>query len=77
MISVTAYSLNCFGAMCKPLTVQEELKTKCFRMSEDSSDESYSLEGIVFGLDGWFIMCLDLIIGVAKATSNTRFYDGY
>ena len=62
MISVTAYSLNCFGATCKSLTVQEESKTKCFRMSEDSSDESYRLEGIVFGLDGRFITCLGWII---------------
>jgi len=46
-------------------------------MSEDSSDESYRLEGIVLGLDGRFIMCLGWIIGVAEATSNTRFCDGY
>lgn len=35
-------------------------------------DESYSLEGIAFGLADGLIMCLGLIIGIAEATSDTR-----
>lgn len=42
-------------------------------MAENLSEESYSLEGIAFGLADGLIMCLGLIIGVAEATSNTHF----
>ena len=41
-------------------------------MTEDNSKESYHLEGIAFGLADGLIMCLGLIIGVAEATSDTR-----
>ena len=41
-------------------------------MSEGSSEESYRLEGIAFGLADGLIMCLGLIIGVAEATSQTQ-----
>jgi len=42
-------------------------------MTENSSGESYRLEGIAFGLADGLIMCLGLIIGVAEATSDTSF----
>ncbi len=41
-------------------------------MAEDSSEESYRLEGIAFGLADGLIMCLGLIIGVAEATYQTH-----
>jgi predicted membrane protein (TIGR00267 family) len=41
-------------------------------MAENNSEESYSLEGIAFGLADGLIMCLGLIIGVAEATSQTH-----
>lgn len=41
-------------------------------MTEDSSEESYRLEGIAFGLADGLIMCLGLIIGVAEVTPDTR-----
>jgi len=41
-------------------------------MSENSSEESYRLEGVAFGLADGLIMCLGLIIGVAGATSQTN-----
>lgn len=41
-------------------------------MVKNSSDESYNLEGIAFGLVDGLIMCLGLIIGIAEATSNTH-----
>ncbi|MCW4055407.1 MAG: VIT1/CCC1 transporter family protein [Candidatus Bathyarchaeota archaeon] len=41
-------------------------------MTEDTSEESYRLEGIAFGLADGLIMCLGLIIGVAEATSQTH-----
>lgn len=41
-------------------------------MAESSSDETYRLEGIAFGLADGLIMCLGLIIGVAEATSQTH-----
>ena len=41
-------------------------------MAENTSGESYRLEGIAFGLADGLIMCLGLIIGVAEATSQTH-----
>jgi len=41
-------------------------------MTENPSEQSYRLEGIAFGLTDGLIMCLGLIIGVAEATSDTR-----
>lgn len=41
-------------------------------MPEVSSDESYRLEGVAFGLADGLIMCLGLIIGMAKVTSDPR-----
>lgn len=45
---------------------------KVLKTTENSSKESYRLEGIAFGLADGLIMCLGLIIGVAEATSQTR-----
>lgn len=41
-------------------------------MPEVSSDESYHLEGVAFGLADGLIMCLGLIIGMAEVTSDPR-----
>ncbi len=41
-------------------------------MIENSSEESYRLEGVAFGLADGLIMCLGLIIGVAEATAQTQ-----
>lgn len=41
-------------------------------MAENTSEESYRLEGIAFGLADGLIMCLGLIIGIAEATSQTH-----
>lgn len=41
-------------------------------MPEVSSDESYYLEGVAFGLADGLIMCLGLIIGMAEVTSDPR-----
>jgi predicted membrane protein (TIGR00267 family) len=41
-------------------------------MPEVSSEESYHLEGVAFGLADGLIMCLGLIIGMAEITSETR-----
>jgi predicted membrane protein (TIGR00267 family) len=41
-------------------------------MTENSSEETYRLEGIAFGLADGLIMCLGLVIGVAEATSQTH-----
>jgi len=42
-------------------------------MTEESSKESYRLEGIAFGLADGLIMCLGLIIGIVEVTASTRF----
>ncbi|UCC33257.1 MAG: VIT1/CCC1 transporter family protein [Candidatus Bathyarchaeota archaeon] len=42
-------------------------------MAENQPEESYRLEGVAFGLADGLIMCLGLIIGVAEATSDSRF----
>jgi predicted membrane protein (TIGR00267 family) len=48
------------------------VKTKCEKMTNNSSEESYRLEGIAFGLADGLIMCLGLIIGIAEVTSDTQ-----
>lgn len=45
---------------------------KCRKMTNNSSEESYRLEGVAFGLADGLIMCLGLIIGVAEVTSSTQ-----
>jgi len=59
--------------MYKSLSQLASFRTKCCKMTEKLSEESYRLEGIAFGLADGLIMCLGLIIGVAEVTSDTLF----
>lgn len=58
--------------MHKSDSCQEHVHTKCCKMTENLSEESYHLEGIAFGLADGLIMCLGLIMGVAEVTSSTQ-----